>query len=61
LVLVAQQALSHGESLILAYREGRSDAHSLVVLLFLPVVVVVAVRLARRLTAPCASASIPGS
>jgi hypothetical protein len=50
--LVAQQAYSHGEDLVLAHREGRTDVQSLVVLLFLPVVVAVAVRLARRPLAP---------
>lgn len=46
--LVAQQAYSHGEDLLRAHREGRTDVQSLVVLLFLPVVIAVAVRLARR-------------
>ena len=46
--LVAQQAHSHGVDLVRAHQEGRADAQSLVVLLFLPVVLAVAVRLARR-------------
>lgn len=46
--LVAQQAYSHGADLLRAHEEGRTDVQSLVVLLFLPAVLAVAVRLARR-------------
>ena len=46
--LVAQQAYSHGEDLVRAHEGGRTDGQSLVVLLFLPLVLAVAVRLARR-------------
>lgn len=48
LALVAQQAYSHGTDLARAHAEGRSDVQSLLVLLFLPVVLVAALRLARR-------------
>lgn len=47
-VFVAQQAWSHGEDFARAYAAGHTDVQSLVVLLFLPVVVAVAVRLWRR-------------
>ncbi len=57
--LVAQQAFSHGGDLVRAHEEGRNDVQSLVVLLFLPVVLAVAVRLARRPTTP--GSSISGS
>jgi hypothetical protein len=46
LALVAQQAYSHGTDLVRAHEEGRTDVQSLLVLLFLPVVVASAVRLA---------------
>ena len=45
--LAAQQTYSHGTDLVRAHAEGRLDVQSLVVLLFLPVVVTSAVRLAR--------------
>lgn len=47
LALVAQQAHSHGTDLVRAREEGRTDVQSLLVLLFLPVVLASAVRLAR--------------
>lgn len=48
LALAAQQIYGHGTDLVRAHAEGRVDVQSLVVLLFLPVVVACAVRLARR-------------
>jgi hypothetical protein len=47
LALVVQQAYSHGTDLLRAHDEGRVDVQSLLVLLFLPVVLAAAVRLAR--------------
>ncbi|MEP7124398.1 MAG: hypothetical protein ABJE95_25950 [Byssovorax sp.] len=48
LALAAQQAYGHGTDLLRAHAEGRIDVQSLVVLLFLPVVVASAARLAAR-------------
>jgi hypothetical protein len=47
LALAAQQIHGHGTDLLRAHAEGRIDVQSLVVLLFLPIVVASAVRLAR--------------
>jgi hypothetical protein len=46
LALAAQQLYGHGTDLLRAHAEGRTDVQSLVVLLFLPVVVGCAARLA---------------
>ncbi len=48
LALIAQQAYSHGTDLARAWAEGRTDVQSLLVLLFLPVVLIAALHLARR-------------
>jgi hypothetical protein len=48
IALVAQQAYSHGTDFARARAEGRVDGQSLLVLLFLPVVLLVALRLVKR-------------